>query len=81
MRAKNAQLKAKSLLECFAAFCVSLVLGAREAADCHIVGRVIRAVGIVVFFSTSRRCSRKRSANFLSVSPVWIFLRSVQVMQ
>ena len=36
---------------------------------------------ICVFFSTSRRCSRKRSANLLPVSPMKIFLHSVQVMQ
>ena len=37
--------------------------------------------GHVLFFSTSRRCSRKRSANLLPVSPIYIFLHSVQVMQ
>ena len=36
---------------------------------------------ICVFFSKSRRCSRKRSANLLPVSPMKIFLHSVQVMQ
>ena len=34
----------------------------------------------VVFFSTSRRCSRKRSASLLLVSPMKIFLHNVQVM-
>ena len=36
---------------------------------------------ICVFFPTARRCSRKRSANLLPVSPMKIFLHSVQVMQ
>ena len=38
-------------------------------------------LGHVLFFSTSRRCSRKRSTNLLPVSPIYIFLHSVQVMQ
>ena len=43
-----------------------------------------RATGFdasVSFVSTSRSCSRKRSANFLPVLPMLMFLRSVQVMQ
>ena len=35
---------------------------------------------ICVVFSTSRRRSRKRSANLLPVSPMKIFLHSVQVL-
>ena len=34
-------------------------------------------LGHVLFFSTSRRCS----TNLLPVSPIYIFLHSVQVMQ
>ena len=43
-----------------------------------------RATGFeasVSFFATSRRCSRTRSANLRPVSPMKIFLHSVQVMQ
>ena len=32
-------------------------------------------------FSTSQRCSRNRSPNRLSVSPMYSFLHNVQVMQ
>ena len=35
----------------------------------------------VSFFSTSQRCWRKRSANLLPVSPIYVFSQSVQVMQ
>ena len=47
-------------------------------------GLKLRATGLeasLSFFSTSQRCSRKRSANFLPASPTHIFMHTVQVIQ
>ena len=63
--------------------------GVRIAANSHVVVGVIRKIEMVRdwfrsichVFSTSRRCSRRRSTNLLPVSPMQIFLHSVQVMQ
>ena len=70
------QLKDEFLFEIFAAFCVPVVWG--QPANSHVVVGVIGKIKmarnwfgrICVVFSTSRRRSRKRSANLLPVSPM-----------
>ena len=44
---------------------------------CNWFGRIC----VTFFFPASRRCSRKWSAKLLPVSPMQIFLHSVQIMQ
>ena len=36
---------------------------------------------VLAFLSTIRRCSRKRSPSLLPVSPMYMFLHKVHVMQ